>query len=329
MHSNNDRERARRARPTVRQRGERAGFGRRRFLTLASGAVASALLAACGGGRGTSTPQTTAPIATGAGTGVPGASPIAAATTAATGQLLVIQAVEYGFQTNGSVPAGVTTIQLKNLGTEHHETQFIRLNDGVTPAQFMTGAKQDEETALHLGTQEGGPGRITPQGTSTVLLALMPGPYVIACFVTASDGKSHASKGMVLPLMVTGAGSPATAVPMGRGTIMLGGSAFVVPAMLPAGQSMYRITNAGKEAHEFFVGRLGTGKTAADLQTALANPSDSDLPEWFEPFGGMEGMKAGGVGAVVLDLQPGSYAAVDGPAGDATPIVKGFMVAGA
>jgi hypothetical protein len=34
------------------------------------------------------------------------------------------------------------------------------------------------------------------------------------------------------------------------------------------------------------------------------------------------------MGVVALELQPGSYAAVDGPAGDAPPIVKGFMVAG-
>ena len=97
---------------------------------------------------------------------------------------------------------------------------------------------------------------------------------------------------------------------MGQGTITLGGSAFSVPAMLPTGPTMYRIANAGEDAHEFFVGRLGTGKTATDLQTALANPSDSDLPDWFEPFGGMEGMKAGGMGVVELNLQPGSYAAV-------------------
>jgi hypothetical protein len=303
----------------------RADLGRRRFLTVTGGAVVSALLAACGGGRATSTPQASTPNATGAASGV---APTVALATPATGQMLVVQAVEYALQTNGSLPAGVTTIQLRNMGNEHHETQFIRLNDGVTPAQFMAAAKQGEDMALQLGAQEGGPGRITPKSTSTVMLDLMPGQYMIACFVTASDGMSHASKGMVLPVMVTAATVPARALPMGQGTLTLGGSAFSVPAMLPTGTTMYRIVNAGEDAHEFFVGRLGTGKTAADLQTALANPSDSGLPDWFEPFGGMEGMKAGGMGVVVLNLQPGSYAAVDGPAGDESPIVKGFMVAG-
>lgn len=317
-------------------------LSRRRFLIVAAGTAGVALLAACGGG-GTATkiPPTaqvtvppvattragTTPLATTVGVGsMPGG--MGSSPDMPIGQLLMVMAVEYGFQTNGSVPAGLTTIQLKNFGRETHEVGLVRLKDGATVDQFRAAAAKDEESAYQLGTLEGGPNRIGPQGTSEVILDLAAGQYALACFVNTADGVTHAAKGMVLPLQVTAATAPATAMPAGNGTFALGGNGVEWPTTLPAGRSMYRVTNKADAVREFFVGRLATGKTVDDLKHALADPAANGTPDWFEAYGGMEGLKPTGMGVVRLDLKAGNYAAVDNPIGAGEPTFKGYTVAG-
>jgi len=318
-------------------------LSRRRFLILAAGTAGVALLTACGGG-GTATKippaaaQVTAPPVATARTGTTPLAPTAAAASVASttvsspaapiGQSLVVMAVEYGFQTNGSIPAGLTTIQLKNVGRETHELGFIRLKEGATVEQFRTAAAKDEQSAYLLGTLEGGPNRIGPQGTSEVILDLAAGQYALACFVNTADGVTHAAKGMIVPLQVTAATAPATPLPAGSGTFTLGGNGSDWPATLPSGRSMYRVANKADAVREFFVGRLATGKTVADLKKALADPAANGTPDWFEAFGGMEGLKPTGMGVVRLDLKPGNYAAVDNPLGAGEPTLKGYTVAG-
>ncbi len=311
-------------------------ISRRRFLIVAAGTAGVALLAACGGSSAATTvPATargTAPPAATTGSGAtPAASVVkgtASAPAAQSGQMLVVNAVEYGFQTNGSVPAGPTTIQLKNFGKEVHEVGFIRLKEGATVEQFRTAAAKDEQSAYLLGTLEGGPNRIGPQGTSEVILDLAPGQYALACFVNTADGVTHAAKGMILPLQVTAATAPATPLPAGNGTFTLGGNGADWPTTLPSGRSMYRVTNKADAVREFFVGRLATGKTVDDLKKALADPAANGTPDWFEAFGGMEGLKPTGMGIVRLDLKPGNYAAVDNPLAAGEPTLKGYTVAG-
>ena len=302
-------------------------ISRRRFLAVAAGTTGVAMLAACGGSSiATTTAPVTAPPAATSTAAVENGAPSPPA--AQTGQTLMVMAVEYGFQTNGSVPAGPTTIQLKNFGHEAHEVGFVRLKDGVTVEQFRVAATKDEDSAYQLGTLEGGPNRIGPQGTSEVILDLAPGQYALACFVNTADGVTHAAKGMILPLQVTATTVPAKPLPTGRGTIPLGGDGSEWPTTLPVGKSMYRVTNKADGVREFFVGRLATGKTVDDLKQALADPASNNPPDWFEPFGGMEGLKPGGMGIVSLDLKPGSYAAVDNPLGKGEPTLKGYTIAG-
>lgn len=318
-------------------------ISRRRFLIVAAGTAGVALLAACGGsGTVTSIPPTTAqvtvpPSATTRAVTTPFATTAASASVASNtvsspaaqiGQLLVVMAVEYGFQTNGTIPAGLTTIQLKNFGKEVHEVGFLRLKEGATADQFREAVKKDEETAYALGTLEGGPNRIGSQGTSEVILDLVSGQYVLACFVNTTDGITHAAKGMVLPLQVTAVTTPAAPLPTGSGTFTLGGNGSDWPTTLAAGKGMYRVTNKVDAAREFFIGRLATGKTVDDLKQALADPAANSPPDWFEPFGGMEGLKPNGMGIVRLDLKPGTYAAVDTPLGEGEPTLKGYTVAG-
>ncbi len=270
-----------------------------------------------------------------AGSAVTTGSAVSGTTTAsgsasagAAGQTLVIEATEYAFKTLGSIPAGVTTVQLKNLGKERHEAQFVRLNDGVTPEQFLAAIQQaGDGPPPDIFSFEGGPAEILSNKTGEVMLNFPPGQYMLVCFVDAPDGQPHVAKGMVLPVKVNAATGPVAALPAGKGTIVLGAAnGFDLPATLPAGRSQYRVTNQGTGPRAFFVGGIPADKTIEDVNAELAKP-DSGPPPWFQQAGGMGGLKANGSGVVTLDLTPGKYVAVDVAFGPDKPFGKVFTVA--
>lgn len=295
-------------------------LSRRRFLALAGGVAGGAILTACGGGAATDTPsptipltRATAPPATGAAsTALPATSAAGSAVANAGERMLVIEAVEYAFRTMGSNPAGVTMVQLKNLGMENHEAQFVRLNDGVTLDQFLAALRETsgQGEPPPIFTFEGGPAAISPGKSQTVLLALTPGQYVLLCLVPGPDNVPHAAKGMVLPLTVTAGGGTGDVLPAGAGTIMLGGGTLGLPETLPARPQTYRVANTAKTPHALMIGRLPADKTLDDVRAVLAAP---EPPPWFESAGGLDGLKPGANAGVVLDLAPGRYAAIDAP----------------
>jgi uncharacterized cupredoxin-like copper-binding protein len=243
------------------------------------------------------------------------------------GQTLVVEATEYAFKTLGSIPAGVTTVQLKNLGKEDHEAQFVRLNDGVTVEQFLTAMQQaGQGEPPPIFTYEGGPAEIIPNKTAEVVLNFQPGQYMLLCFVSGPDGQPHAAKGMLLPVTVSAATGSASTLPAGKGAIALGGAnGFDLPAALPAGKSQYRVTNQGTGPRAFFLGSIPADKTMDDVNAALAS-QDSGPPPWLKSSGGMNGLKPNGSGVVTFDLAPGKYVAVDVAFGPDKPFGKVFMV---
>ncbi len=308
--------------------------------TTATGSAVSGTRPAASTTSGATTTGTTAA----SGTGVSGTRPAGSAvttgsvtsgtttasgsvTTGAAGQTLVIEASEYAFKTLGSIPAGVTTVQMKNLGKENHEAQLVRLNDGVTPEQFIAALQQaGQGEPPPIFTFEGGPAEIVAGKTAEVILNFQPGQYMLFCLVRTPDGQPHAAKGMVLPIKVNAAtGSPGT-LPTGKGTINLGtANGFDLPATLPAGKSQFRVTNQGQTPRAFFLGGIPADKTIDDINAELAKP-DAPPPPWFTQNGGMDGLKPNGSGVVTLDLTPGKYAAVDVAFGPDKPFAKVFTV---
>ena len=47
---------------------------------------------------------------------------------------------EFSFEAPQSLPAGQLTIAVKNAGTQAHEMSLVKLNNGVTAAQFKAAA---------------------------------------------------------------------------------------------------------------------------------------------------------------------------------------------
>ncbi len=326
------------------------GMHRRRFLALAGGMAGATILTACGStGTATGTPKPAAPTTVAAApTSAVAASvnPTAASGSAAasTGgiQTMVIEAFDYGFRTLGSIPGGPTRVQMKNTGKEPHHAQFMLLNAGVTSEQLGAAFAKGEQglsEMFGLVTQTGGPATVRPGSSSTdVILDLKEGQYLIACFVPGADHIPHVAKGMVMPLKVTAAPAATAVAPAVNGTITLFDFNFTMPDTLPAGKSMYTVTNTGAQFHEFRIGQLAPGKTLADAKAFLdpaPNTPPPAGPPPVAPVGGMNALTKGNSGIVVLDLMPGDYVALCNVPDQSKPngdphvhlgMIKGFTV---
>jgi hypothetical protein len=290
--------------------GMRTRLHRRRFLVFAGAAAGSAILAACGGSTATDTPKPAVPTTAAPTT----AAPTTAAASAAAGtgglQTMVVEAFDFGFKTMGSIPGGLTRVQLQNTGKEGHHAQFMLLNPGVSPEQIGAAFQKGAEEAFKFASFVGGPGAIVPGGAAEVLLNLKEGQYMLACIITGADNIPHLAKGMVLPLKVS---APATAAPAPQvnGTINMVDFNYEMPATLPVGKSMWRITNTGAQFHELAVWQLMPGKTVDDFTKFFDAPrtaSPSGPPPAL-PMGGMQALTRGNEGILALDLKGGDYVA--------------------
>ncbi len=250
------------------------------------------------------------------------ASGSAAAGTTGGIQTMVIEAFDYGFKTLGSIPGGLTRVQMKNTGKELHHAQFMLLNTGVTPDQLGAAFAKGPDAAFGLVTLHGGAGTIAPGGSTEVILNLNEGQYMIVCFIAGDDHIPHLAKRMLMPLKVTAAPATAASAPAVNGTITMFDFNFTMPDTIPAGKSMYTVTNTGAQFHEFNIGQLAPGKTLADAK-AFFDPAPNTPPPAgpppVAPVGGMNALSKGNSGIVVLDLKPGDYVAVCNVPGQSKP----------
>ena len=99
--------------------------------------------------------------------------------------------------------------------------------------------------------------------------------------------------------------------------------AFEIPDTVPAGVTTIRLSNEGADMHHFFLVKLAEGKTLDDL---LAETRGDVLPSWAVSLGGPNVAAPGGASAVMVDLEPGHYAAMCViPASDGIPhVAKGM-----
>jgi hypothetical protein len=227
---------------------------------------------------------------------------------------LDVTATEYAYDLGGaptSIPAGLVEVNLTNAGAEEHQATLIRLNDGVDLGQFAAAAGSDPTgvAALQLASGFGGPNAAAPGGgTVSSVQSVVPGNYLMICFIPGPDGQPHAAKGMVTPITDTGDAGPVGA-PEGEvaGEIDLAEFAFGIPGDFD-GQGTYAVANDGEQTHEAAFYRLDDGATLDDVVAAFADPSGGPPP--VTPAGGIAplGPQRGNDAYVRFDLDPGEYA---------------------
>jgi hypothetical protein len=256
---------------------------------------------------------------------------------------LTVTAVDYGFQLPDTVAGGLVHVHFIDSGKEPHHAQFVRLNDGVTTAQFDSALSSTIEAAategegafdrlFQVASLAGGPAIIQPGGNEDVIVNLEPGNYRLFCFVTGPDGIPHLMKGMQHALVVTAPTEPQPATPVADAEVGLTDYTFTLPPFT-AGSTLVAVTNHGQEAHEINIVRL-KGISVDQFVSMISGPPQAGGPPPFEFVGGFQGIMPGQTGWAQLDLTPGDYVAVcfipstahEGKPHFALGMVKGFTV---
>lgn len=272
---------------------------RRVWRTVLVGAVAATALAACGDDDETATTEAS------------GASTTAAADEGGTNELK-IDMVDYGYEIEGTLKAGLATITSTNSGNEWHMAGLGKLKDGATVEALVKalqaagegGEGEDDPTAEFIEKEIDTPGHILQPGQTQSLTVdvLEPGNYVLLCFIpTEGEGAPHFAKGMVSGFEVA-EGESGAEEPQADAAITLGDEAEAtgVPTDLESGKRTFKVTSSGSKGKDFFIGQLKDGKTVDDFDSYFSS---------FEKEGGPpKGFAAEAPGSIfgsTFEIQPG------------------------
>jgi uncharacterized cupredoxin-like copper-binding protein len=116
---------------------------------------------------------------------------------------IVMRLAEYDFTLSAPLTAGRRMIRVENAGSESHEAGVLRLAAGKTMKDFLAWLQNPGE-ALPQDSWSiaGGVTSLAPGVEAYFEVDLTPGEYVLLCFVTAPDGRSHLEHGMIEQISV-------------------------------------------------------------------------------------------------------------------------------
>jgi hypothetical protein len=218
---------------------------------------------------------------------------------------LQVVAKDFGFEAPAKIPAGVTTIHLTNQGSELHQAQLIKLEQGKTIEDLAQALKNPGPPPAWVKFV-GGPNAV-PQGKeANATSVLEPGQYAILCFIPSADGVMHAAKGMVRGLEVTtAAASAASTLPTADVTIKMVDYGYEPSAALTPGRRTILVENAGPQPHELVLLKLAPGKKVEDFGHWAESGMKGPPPA--EPIGGVVFLDKGARATFTADLEPGNY----------------------
>ncbi len=231
---------------------------------------------------------------------------------------------DFAFSLPDTMQGGLVRFRFTNGGQEDHHAQFIRLNEGVTRAQFdsvfglvMNAARTEGEVAFMrlfaIATVAGGPSVVGAGGRLDIVMELAPGEYILLCFVPSPDGLPHLAKGMRRWLTVTDPPAEPPPPPVAKGRVDMADFAFGELPALDSGPLVLEVANSGQEPHEMVVLRL-EGVSVKDLVPMLTGPpGEGAAPTGPPPFrfmGGVQAIMPGKRAWVTLNLPAGDYALI-------------------
>lgn len=249
-----------------------------------------------------------------------------ATTTTLPGRVVDVKAGEFFFQAPDSIPAGLTTFRLEQIGMVverlragqtgramvadkgddtrgAHMLWVVRLDDGKTVADLHRAAQAGERTTT-WAKQLGGPGFALPPRTSNVTLALEPGNYALVCYIgSARENREryHLLQGMFRALTVTPAATPAAALPRPNVTARITGNGVVqLSGPITEGRVVIRVENETDKDYEFKFQRVRPGLTAK--QFLAQPPGDPGIP-----WGGLGSVPPSRTVTTTIDFEPGEY----------------------
>ncbi|MCU0649180.1 MAG: hypothetical protein MUF00_14365 [Gemmatimonadaceae bacterium] len=223
------------------------------------------------------------------------------------GNVITVTAHDYFYVAPNPLPSGVTTIRLRNMGPDLHHLWIVKLDEGYAYSDFsdaLRSGRVSQPWAKGLGGPE------TPEvgGEAIVTLDLAPGRYVMACMLPSTDGASHMSKGMFMPLTVTAAKTPSRPLPNMGAAIVLSNTGARASEGLVAGLRTIRVASNADSLTGVRIGLLMPGKTLADVESWIATGGKDRTAPPVRLVGGVAALAKGEENFVVLALQRGQYA---------------------
>ena len=223
---------------------------------------------------------------------------------AATPGVVTFSAFEHRFDGPDQLPAGQTTVRLKNRGKEPHQLQFLKLEEGKSPADLAAALKTGSRSVPSWAKHMGGPNGVAAGHASEATLYLEPGSYVIICGMPGKKHQTHAALGMQKALRVLDTGPPPPEF-AGHFHMAMFEYEYVVVQPLQKGRHTFYVINRGSLSHQASIIRLNPGASAEDVLSAL---EDNPLRLPGTLIGGMSGLEPGRDGTFTAELTPGRYA---------------------
>ncbi|MEJ7813362.1 MAG: hypothetical protein WKG32_23340 [Gemmatimonadaceae bacterium] len=243
------------------------------------------------------------------------------------GRVVDIRAGEFFFQAPDTIPAGLTTFRLLQVGLVAdrlragaqgralvadkgddtrgaHMLWVVRLEDGKTVADLYRAAQAGERMPP-WARQMGGPGFNLPPRTTNATLDLEPGSYALVCYIgSAREDRSryHLLHGMFRPLTVMPPTGRRVAAPRPHVLARITGDGIVqFSAPIAAGRRVIRVENVTDKDYEFKFQRIPPGRTGKDF---LAQPPSAGPGT---PWGGLASVPPGASVTTTMDFEPGEY----------------------
>jgi hypothetical protein len=246
------------------------------------------------------------------------------------GHVVDVSAGEFFLRSPDSIPAGLTTFRLRQIGdllsnpekvraenllpaTPRHDPTrtfhmlwVVRLEPGRTVDEWYQAKVRGEPTPW--ASNLGGPASADPPRTSNATLVLEPGTYALVCYVGSArqdKNRSHLLKGMFRPLTVVRSMSGAVEPPQPEVTARITGSGQIeLSGPVRKGRQLIRVVNQTAKPHEFIVARVKKGRSAEET-TVWTRAAGTTHP--FDSWGGLSVVRPGATLTTTILFEPGSY----------------------
>jgi hypothetical protein len=215
-----------------------------------------------------------------------------------------------GYELPAEVPAGLTYVTLDNQSEGFVEAQFVMLPEDLTIEGLAAGfLEETTPESFYRAVWAGGPSAV-PGTTSSAIVDLTPGDWVVA----QSDSEFPLTP---VALKATGEAEPAEAGAIPSDVqVMASAYKFDFPEELKAGPQVWEVTNADPVPHHVFLLYYPGEITVDDVNAIFAMEMGTPVPdlaidpEQLMPAGAITVHSQGKISWTELDLQPGSYVAL-------------------
>ncbi|MGS2726518.1 hypothetical protein ACU8DI_07895 [Psychroserpens sp. BH13MA-6] len=271
---------------------------------------------------------------------------------------IITRAME--FETADTLRSGWTTFHYKNRSGEVHFFLMDKLpsdsivtsdiSDHLMPAfddgmRYLIEEKPDSAMAAFGNIpawfndvkRYGGSGLISPGKTAVSTINLVPGKYMMECYVKAINGEWHTSHGMWKFITVVDESTNHTP-PTAMHTVSVSSTeGYTFEGTPTTGKNIFKVDFIDQVPHEHFSGQdvnLVKYNDGADMTTLYEwlnwmNPVGlrTPAPDSFVFLGGVNNCEAGETGYFEVDLEPGNYALVsETPKADEKKLLKTFVI---